>query len=576
MARGGLFAATITGLALAAGLTGFAVPSQTTGSPGSASDEPPQPWPSFATTDPREQAFIARRVARLAELAAAPAPEPRDESEAGLGAVDLFVAHAAADAGEPMRWQPCDDAAFVRRAYLDVIGVTPTEAEAESFLRSADPDKRRVLVEALLARDAEYADHHLTLWEDALVSTRAGVTGGMASRGDYSAWLHEALRTNRPYDLLVAELLDPALPRHKAPQQGSDNGRPVRVHFVLNATHADTLQTAAVVGQVFLGTAMKCASCHNHFEDDAWPQTRFMAFAGFFAEQDLELIRCERRTGKVIPAAFPFEVPGLALAGEDGSAPKGLDARLGAVARAITDPHDPRFARALVNRLWRRLLGVGLLEPVDAIRDDVQASHPALLDWLADDFMRHGYDLRHAMRRILTSRTYQQRFDPALADAFDLEHPGEPRFFRSPQLRRLTAEQVIDSLRRIDRGALESSGRLNRQAASTLLGRALGRPAVRNAPITERGGDTAIVQGLVLLNSDEYHDLTRLPGLARRLGAAGPVERLDPRRITLAVLAREPSEAEVKMIRAALAGGEDGLHDLLWALVTGPEFAYIR
>ncbi len=225
----------------------------------------------------------------------------------------------------------CDDAVFLRRAYLDLIGVVPTLEETERFLAAKNADKRERLVDELLARDGDWADHWTVFWEDALVSSRAGVTGGMASHGDYSGWIREAFVANRPFDLFAAELIDPTMPRHKKAEMGSDNGQPRRVHFVLNASRTDTLQTAAAVGQVFMGTAMKCAGCHNHFENKEWPQRRFTAFASLFSAEDLDLVRCERPLGEKAPAAFPFALPG-----EGAGASASGDANAGESARAAS------------------------------------------------------------------------------------------------------------------------------------------------------------------------------------------------------------------------------------------------
>ena len=128
-------------------------------------------------------------------------------------------------------------------------------------------------------------------------------------------------------------------------------------------------------------------------------------------------------------AAFPFELPGAAA-----DVPADLPGRLHLVAQSITDPANPRFARSIVNRLWKRYLGLGLFEPVDDFRLDVPPSHPELLDWLAHDFVAHGCDLKHTIRLILTSRTYQLRYDPRLEDHFDIGQKDQPRYFRSPAL----------------------------------------------------------------------------------------------------------------------------------------------
>src|SRR5262249_39361071 len=151
------------------------------------------------------------------------------------------------------------------------------------------------------------------------------------------------------------------------------------------------------------------------FENEEWPQKRFLGFAGLFSPHDLELIRCEKKSGEFVAAKFPFEIPGTPT-----GAPEDETGRLRRAAQMLTDPQNPRFAKAIVNRLWKRYMGLGLFEPVDDFRLSVPPSHPELLEWLAYDFMSHGYDLKHTIRLILNSRTYQTAYDPALEDHFDI------------------------------------------------------------------------------------------------------------------------------------------------------------
>src|SRR5262249_28997464 len=162
---------------------------------------------------------------------------------------------------------------------------------------------------------------------------------------------------------------------------------------VQNDTHNATVLTAANTAQVFLGTGMKCASCHNHFLNKEWPQARFMAFAGMFATNDVELIRCEKKSGQFAAAKFPFDLPGIQESGQPE--PTNAEERLHQMTLLLVDPANPRFAKTLVNRLWKRYLGIGLFAPVDDFRLDQPPVNPELLDWLADDFIRHGYDIKH-------------------------------------------------------------------------------------------------------------------------------------------------------------------------------------
>ena len=171
---------------------------------------------------------------------------------------------------------------------------------------------------------------------------------------------------------MVEQLIDPTEPGYVKQPSVTVLAKEYEVGYVLNDTHKDTLQTAANFGQFFLGTGMKCASCHSHFTNEEWPQTRFTAFASMFGGKDLELIRCEKSSGKFVAAHYPFDLPTVPT-----SMPSDISQRLHMVARLTIDPANPRFAKTTVNRLWRRYLGLGLFEPVDDFRLDSPAANPS-------------------------------------------------------------------------------------------------------------------------------------------------------------------------------------------------------
>ena len=506
-----------------------------------------------------EQLMLMRRKLRLAYL---PKP-PEPPTGAASNPIDRFI---------QAKWPPkktpelSDDAEFLRRVYLDVIGVIPTIEEAQSFLADQSPGKRDKLIDALLARDADYAANWTPFWEEAIASSDTGVVGGIVRHGNYRDWIYKSFLTNKPYDVMAAELIDPFMPGYQKPIPEKLNGDYyVYPSFVLNADHIETIQTAANTAQVFLGTGMKCASCHNHFLNSEWPQTRFLSFASLFAKKDLEVIRCEAHTGKFVSAAFPFRLPDV-----PAEVPADVPSRLHRLAQLLTDPMDERFSKTIVNRLWKRYLGLGLFEPVDDYRADRPASHPELLDWLAYDFMQHGYDLKHTIRLILTSRTYQLKYDPALEDHFDIGKPDTPRYFESPSLRRLTAEEFLDSIKIASLQKLNSDERLYVQTASSDLTRALGRPAARNEVSTGRPEDVAVVQALELLNGQEFHDRVYK---AQILKESPTVERL-----YWAVFSRPPTQAEIQAGEKFLTNnpGPEGPGDMLWAMFSSPGFAYVN
>jgi len=527
-----------------------------------------------------EALLVERRAFRLEQIAPPPGPPdvelPDVDPGITINPIDRFLQAAWQAAGLEATESPpalCDDATFVRRAYLDLVGVIPTVVECHHFLAGRSPERREKLVDQLLARHADYAAHGTPFWEDALASQPVLSQGGIPTRGNYRDWIYQCLEQNRPYDVMVAELLDPTMPRRKAADTEDVLGTKYTIEYVRNEDHTVTLQTAANVGQVFLGTSMKCAGCHDHFENAEWPQERFIGFAGLFAPRDLERIRCEVKTGRLVPARFPFE-----LAGAPREVPADLDGRLHLAAQLVTDAANPRFAKTIVNRLWKRYLGLGLVEPADDFRLDVPASHPRLLDWLAHDFLAHGCDLKHTIRLIVTSRAYQRRYDAALEDHFTAGETNVPRDFRSPALRRLTAEQLLDSLRVATSGRVDPQERCYLDYRSTALMRVLGRPASRNEISTARGDDAAIVQALELLNGAELEDL-----LGQSAILSAPPGRQDPRKVVdplyVAVLSRHATPAEKRLGKEFLTSAaalDEGLRDLLWALVCSPEFQYIK
>jgi mono/diheme cytochrome c family protein len=522
--------------------------------------------------NPKER-LLAQRAIRMAYLSKPPVP-PKVTGPA-FNAIDQFIVAKWAEAGLKEADNPppvCSDTAFLRRVYLDVIGVIPTVEQARKFLADNSANKRVKLVDELLARNEDYAANWTPFWEDALGSVDANLQGGIPTHGNYRTWIYESFLHNKPYDVMVAELIDPLMPGYQKPVISEPNGKRTVTAYIQNETHTMTIQSAANVAQVFLGTGMKCASCHNHFLNKEWPQSRFLAFAGMFATNDLESIRCEKRSGQYVAAKFPFELPG---APED--VPKDYEQRLHRVTQLLVDPTNPRFARTMVNRLWKRYIGIGLFAPADDFRLDQPPSHPELLDWLADDFIRHGYDLKHTIRLVLTSRTYQLKYDPQLEDHFDVSQPTLARYFRSPSLRKLTAEELIDSIRLAGAQKLEPEKRLYLDKASTALTRALGKPASRNEISTSRSDDVAVVQALELLNGEEFYQMIYSAPILKETtqkDPAGGVERL-----YWAALNRPASGPELAATQKLLSGKAaepEPMGDALWALFVSPEFQYIH
>jgi mono/diheme cytochrome c family protein len=320
---------------------------------------------------------------------------------------------------------PVDDRTFARRAYLDVVGLLPTPTELQAFLDDPRPNRREALVQTLLADNARYAQHALTFWNDILRNDYRGTGYIDGGRESISQWLYTALRDNKPYDAFVRELVNPG----DGPAKGFTKG--IVWRGAVNASQTPQMQTAQNIAQVFFGVNLKCASCHDSFIDD-WQLSDAYGMAGIYANEKLEMVQCDKPLGKHAPTQFIFPE----LGSIDDNAPKAE--RIAQLAKLVTDPRNGRLSRTIVNRLWARLLGRGLVEPVDVMQNP--AWNPDLLDWLAEDLVAHRYDLKHTLEVILTSQAYQ-------LPAVDVpEKPDANLVFRGPAVRRLSAEQFRDAL----------------------------------------------------------------------------------------------------------------------------------
>jgi hypothetical protein len=341
----------------------------------------------------------------------------------GTNPVDRLLSPYFTQAGwSPPR--PVSDRVFARRVYLDVIGLLPTPEELRAFERDRRLDKRARLVRRLLADNTRFAAHWLTFWNDCLRNDYQGTGYIDGGRKQITPWLYSALATNLAYDRFVARLI--------APDQHAEGfTKGIVWRGAVNASQTPAMQAAQNISQVFLGINLKCASCHDSFISH-WKLADAYGLATIYAEEPLELVRCDKPTGEMAARRFLF--PQLGAVAETTNKAE----RLQSLATVITSRQDGRLTRTIVNRLWARFLGRGLVEPVDEM--DNAPWNADLLDWLAEDLADHDYDLKRTMERILTSQVYAW---PAV--------PGEERIsdrfvFRGPVVKRLTAEEYLDAL----------------------------------------------------------------------------------------------------------------------------------
>lgn len=356
--------------------------------------------------------------------------------KAGANPIDLFLEpYFKAHNFKPAA--PVEDRVFARRVYLDAIGLLPTPAELEAFLKDKRAEKRLRLVERLLGDKPRYAEHWLSFWNDLLRNDYKGTGYIDGGREQISTWLYRALYNNVPYDRFVAELIDPS-----DATRGFTKG--IVWRGAVNASQTPPLQAAQNISQVFMGVNLKCASCHDSFIND-WALADAYALANVYADESLEIFQCDKPTGR--KAALGFIYPELGAIPAKAAKPE----RTRRLAEIMTQKQNGRLTRTVVNRLWQRFLGRGLVEPADDM--DQPAWNQDLLDWLAEDFAAHGHDLKRTITLILTSRAYQ-------LPAVSLDEKAAKGFvFTGPAVRRMTAEQFRDAL-----GAL--TGVWNSKAAS--------------------------------------------------------------------------------------------------------------
>ena len=467
-----------------------------------------------------------------------------------------------------------DDTAYLRRAYSDLIGLPPTPAEVEQFLKEQDTGKRAKLIAKLLGEDRSYADHWLAFWNDMLRNEYKGTGYIDGGRKQITAWLYNSLLENKPYDRFARELINPG-PNSEGFVKG------IKWRGAVNASQIVELQFSQNIGQVFFGANLKCASCHDSFID-AWKLDDAYGLAAIIAEKPLEIHRCDKPTGKTAVPKFLFPELGTI----DANAPKAK--RLEQLAALVTHPDNGRFTRTIVNRLWHRLMGRGIVHPVDVMGG--QPWSEDLLDYLAVYLVDNGYDLKKLLAHIATSQTFQSRASPIAKEIV-----GDGYVFQGPELKRLSAEQFVDAIWMLTGTAPakpiadakfpafpDPIPPERRFVRATLvhcddLMRSLGRPN-REQVVTTRPDQLTTLQALDLSNGQTL--TTALTLGAANILKAQPKATPDQLAETVftRALSRKPNANELATARDLLGDKPtaDRLADLLWAVVMLPEFQLIR
>ena len=455
--------------------------------------------------------------------------------------------------------------------HLDLIGTLPTIAETEAFIADKQPDKRARLIDALLNRP-EHAKFWALKWGDLLRLSVKQI--GAPSVHKYHRWIESAIASNMPYDRFATSLLT---------ARGSTLLNPPANFFRTAANRDDAVETSA---QIFLGTRIACAKCHNHpFE--RWTQDNYYGMASFFNRIQ------RRRTGKgdetwILDAktgevAHPLDgrtmKPWAPSAGEM-ALPAEADRRR-EFARWLTRADNPFFARVEVNRLWAHVMGRGIVEPFDDFRDTNPPANAPLLDALAADFVKSGYDRRHILRVILNSRTYQAS---STASALNRD---DRKYFSHYRARMLSAEQLLDAIGEVTGiperlNGLPPDMKCTQVPAPELANvgflKIFGQPERQSACECERSDESSIERALQLYNG-RLLDRRLKDGnnRFRRALAAGKPDAAVIDELYLAALSRRPTDAERKIITAHLGGAKDrnaAYENILWALLNKTEFLF--
>lgn len=480
----------------------------------------------------------------------------------------------------------CTDQEFIRRAFLDLCGVLPKAEEVKAFLTSTDKDKRAKLIDTLLDRP-EYADYWTLKWSDVLRSNRKTIQ--VKGVHVYQTWLRGHIAANTPFNEITKELITAS---------GSTFANPPANFYRIARDPQNLAETTA---QLFFGIRMQCAKCHNHpFE--RWTQDDYYSMAAFFArvkqKPDALEIGADKkaaaeviyldRAGEVVQPRTNKTMPPKFLGG--AVAPASKDRRE-ALADWLTAGNNPFLAKSVVNRIWFHLNGRGIVDPVDDFRDSNPSANDELLEALGKEFIDKKFDVKHVIRTIMNSRTYQ------LSAQSNDSNREDNKYFSHAVTKQLPAEALLDAICAATEVPEKFAGlpagtravQLPDGENNHVFLKTFGQPGRELACECEREGDSNLAQALQLINGPTINDKMRAPGnrIGRLLGKkAQDLEILED--LYLATLSRTPLEGEVKASLDHLNKGiERGTtpqekeanrrkawEDVQWALLNSKEFLF--
>ena len=441
----------------------------------------------------------------------------------------------------------CTDEEFVRRIYFDMTGLPPTPEQVRSFLmdETASKVKREKLIDVLV-NSTEYVDHWTRKWGDLLQSNRKFL--GERGMWLFKEWIQGSIAQNRPYDKFVHDLITAT---------GSAYANPAANYFRVSREYTAAVENTT---QLFLGVRFSCNKCHDHpFE--VWTQNQYYEFGAFFSNVKLKNGRLPGE--EVVYASFnptPVQHP-RTLAVVEASVPFGetrndASDKRDALAEWLTAAENPMFAKAGANRIWSYFMGRGIIEPVDDIRSSNPPSNPELLDALTKEFVESGFDMKHLMKTIVGSRTYQQSIRTNEWNKEDTIN------FSHTIARRLTAEQLLDAIG-IATGSQPKFEGVPKDLRAVQLPdsrvkddgflKLFGRPERESSCECERTADVSLAHAMNLINGPTVANAVIDPnGRIAKLLKENKDDRIIVEELYLATLARLPQENEYTTARLQL------------------------
>lgn len=508
------------------------------------------------------------------------------EEDFGRLPINNYIDELVVEKLRKLRIAPSEQAShatFLRRAYLDAIGILPTAAEVEDFLADAFPTKRSELIARLLERP-EYADYWAYKWSDLLLVSTNRDHLNRTALWDFYNWIRDSVAENKPWDRFVKDIFT---------STGSSRENGALNYFVL---HKDTIDLAENTTQAFMGQTLTCARCHNH-PLEKWTQVQYYRFANLFTrigiktgDEPGDSIVFTKDFGDILHPRTGSPLPPTPLEGDELALDSSADRKLH-LAEWLTGEANPHFARNIVSRVWASFFARGLVDPPDDLRATNPSSNEELFDALVKDFVESGYDVKHLISRIMNSGTYQLSSTPNASNERD------DKYYSRYQVKRLPAEVILDAMSAITGHESDFDGYPRGMRAIQLPDvqvdsrflESFGRPLRLVCDFEERSDDPSIAQALHVINGETLN--AKLKAEGNNVAAAlklGLTDRKIVEHLFLSAFSRYPTADERRAILAELEEAHGGLgtgpawasvrrdafEDLSWALLTTKEFLF--